>query len=626
MFHKQHNTFNTPSVSPVNLDLHPIVPVLDDSIITDSSDFLDNIKNSEGVVEFFNSFYTQDWFSSKYCPVRRRDFVLQKFSDSHPHFTEHGRSSYVSLYFDRLMIQNRIPHNVLGSFVCLPTIPLTKTRAELENYIHSLNLPGFKELVLSEPLQKIKMRRLGWFIFDSIEHAKNAVENSDKIESNDEFVPHLLPAKESNRNVKIVDESFDDELRKRFDLLVVAKVYYTISIELSGNDKADTVKLVSSFLKYLKKETNKLNKTNKENSYSLIDTLTFFVDTVRNFYSFCYYCGRFFLSKDEMFARCGRVHIRNNFTNRWKDVLDSIKTYPDNYNAGFNNNNNNNVNDNDNSDEKEEGEEESYQAFKEKRAGFGGHGNNDNNTTNNYYFINTPETCEYRLPEDNLYLTKEEEALILDPDRLIETNFFDLAVLAKQSEKPEQEEGELNDNDNLGGNNNNYNSNVNEDIKQLVSKTERQNILNTKLRSHFETVNEKIAKEPNWQALTEKLKTDEAQSTDSANRKVTLNKLLFNRKRYGLIRFYKEFKETWAVDNLKKCIIEETDKCFICCFCSKRFGGREFINKHVINKHEDEIEDMLRELYFREYFLNYYRDDMRLGEKDFIIQVKHFHR
>merc|ERR1719342_1267902 len=54
-----------------------------------------------------------------------------------------------------------------------------------------------------------------------------------------------------------------------------------------------------------------------------------------------------------------------------------------------------------------------------------------------------------------------------------------------------------------------------------------------------------------------------------------------------------------------------------CLFCAKVFSGGQYRRKHYGRMHCEEIKMMTQEVYFREYFLAFHKDELRPGFEKF---------
>ena len=57
---------------------------------------------------------------------------------------------------------------------------------------------------------------------------------------------------------------------------------------------------------------------------------------------------------------------------------------------------------------------------------------------------------------------------------------------------------------------------------------------------------------------------------------------------------------------------DENEKCPI---CNKTFKNIEFIRKHIGTKHLIDMKKIFKEIYFKEYFMTYSRDDMKIDRE-----------
>ena len=283
-------------------------------------DYLKLLNSFQGYVEFFNKYYQCDWFRNKYDPALRRTELLRKKT-----VVSSAMSSFVTRYVAYLRSELLLTENTPSNFVCVPSVPLLANATQVRAFFANLGFSESKEkrvkvdyspeklreVYVAEPTGSPKARRMAWAVFEDAESAEKAAAALNGQIMVKTFKAIVLPAKSGGRQPKTAPAVFDLEARFRLDFLLCAKLLAQLVLD---NEEAllSWRSALQTFLQQKFLVTDCFSDTELGGKKVFVKDLSdFAVHLLRETISFCYFCGKLFLNKDECFARCGRVHLRS---------------------------------------------------------------------------------------------------------------------------------------------------------------------------------------------------------------------------------------------------------------------------------------------------------------------------
>ncbi|KAI9505834.1 hypothetical protein BX070DRAFT_188051 [Coemansia spiralis] len=279
--------------------------------------------------QFFNAHKDDDWFSERFDPDRRKDYVAslaERKAENLKEFMADLEAGKLDSLSQTATAEQVMQHELnrrdgggasrIGEdddeepaesyTLFIRTVPPSVPRATLEEELKKQT--GFKYLALSEPRQDKQYHRFGWVRFDEGTDMDKALESLGNVNI-DQFQFHFSRhIHVSSTSMRLAPDVASTDERLRHDLKLVREAAGEAE-EAGDVDMADTEK---------KEEEEGAAESGRDEDEDEVKgsvkavrrELDLLLEYLRRVHYYCYYCGHTADNTEDFLRRCAKLHLR----------------------------------------------------------------------------------------------------------------------------------------------------------------------------------------------------------------------------------------------------------------------------------------------------------------------------